>query len=90
MFEASVQQNKNKKHMKNFEAQTAKELLNKIEYYYPKTLAFLNDKRGTTEEYIFNMNMVRSFVDSSQVLFNLEGLSITEVIEELKKISGTL
>lgn len=76
--------------MKNFEAQTAKELLNKIEYYYPKALAFLSDKKGTTEEYIFNMDSTRAFVDTAQVLFNLEGYSITEVIDELKKISDTI
>lgn len=81
MFEASVQQNKNKKHMKNFEAQTAKELLFKIEFFY-------SDFDKSNKVYI--MDTVRAFVDTAQVLFNLQGYSISEVIDELKKISGTI
>ena len=63
--------------MKTFEQITAKELLSKIEFTYSLW--------ETKTEY---RNQCRLVLEIAQNLFNLEGYSITEVIEELKKIVG--
>jgi hypothetical protein len=69
--------------MKNFEQLTASELLNSIEYFYSEAL-----KETTNSVYLINMNNTRLLTDIAQKLFNLDGFSITEVIDELKKIKG--
>lgn len=63
--------------MKTFEQITAKELLSKIEYTY----SFWESK-------IEYRNQCRLVLEIAQNLFNLEGYSISEVVEELKKIVG--
>lgn len=74
--------------MQNFEVKTAKELLKQLNHCYPKVTAYLNTNQGSSHDYIGNINQVRLIIEIAQSLFNLNGYSITEVIDELDKIAN--
>ena len=68
--------------MKNFEKETAKELLFKIEFFYT------DSEKGTLPQQISAKNSMRAYLDTAAVLFNLQGYSRIEIEDELKKIIG--